>query len=405
MRILIINQPYWPDVVSTAQHMRDWAAHMAAQGHEVTVIASRSVYGRPGAVLPKNETHEGVRICRVGSNLFRKGRTLTRLVDFGLFHLRALWKTLTMPRQHVVVCLTTPPFIGVVGVLVKSIRGSRFIQFEMDLYPDIAIALETLKPGSLAARFFERIHRRILRSADRVIVLGRCMQRVIEAKGIDAAKLRLVTPWADPEEVRPIPHDQNAFRTVHGWQDKFVVMYAGNLGLGHDTQTLVRAMEQLKDDPRLRFVFVGGGKRMAEIRAAMEAKKLSNVELMDYVPREKLGEMLAAADVHLITQGTGTTGLIVPSKLYGILAAGRPTIYLGPLDTEIALTLEETGAGRVVAIGDAEGFAGAIRAYEGAAYRGDVSRAALEQGHARAQCVARLTRIAEELVREGVAAA
>jgi glycosyltransferase involved in cell wall biosynthesis len=400
MRILIINQPYWPDVVSTAQHMRDWATHMAAHGHEVTVIASRSVYGQQGAVLPKNQTHEGVRICRVGSNLFRKGRTLTRLVDFGLFHMRALGKALTMPRQDVVVCLTTPPFIGVVGMMVKAIRGSRFIQFEMDLYPDIAIALETIKPGSLAARFFERIHRRILRSADRVIVLGRCMRRVIEDKGIGADKLRLVTPWADPEEVRPIPHEQNAFRAAHGWQGRLVVMYAGNLGLGHDTQTLLRAMEQLKDDPRLRFVFVGGGKRMAEIRAAMETKKLANVELMEYVPREQLGEMLAAADVHLITQGMGTTGLIVPSKLYGILAAGRPTVYLGPVDSEIALTLEEGNAGKAIAVGDVQGLISAIRAFERPADEvAALARAALERGHTRAQCVVRLTQIAEEIAK------
>ena len=407
MKILLINQPFWPDVVATAQHMADWGQSMAAQGHQVTVIASRSVYGQQGAVLPKREEYRGIKIYRVGANLFKKGRILTRLVDFGLFHLLALWRALTLPRQDVVVCLTTPPMIGVVGMLLKTFRGSRYIQYEMDLYPDVPVALGVFKPRSLVTRIFERIHRRLLRSADRVIVLGRCMHKVIAAKNIPENKLVLITPWADPDELQPLPRHQNPFRKEHGLDEKFVIMYSGNLGLGHDITTLCSAMEKLaaSSDPldqAVRFVFIGGGRRMQEIRRYLDEKHLANTLILDYQPREKLPETLSAADVHLITQAPGTTGLIVPSKFYGILAAGRPSIYIGPDDTEVALSIREDHLGTVLAIGQVHELLAAIRALQSnPAAQLDMqahARSILTQRYSRAVNTQKLTTLAESLV-------
>lgn len=407
MKILLINQPFWPDVVATAQHMADWGQSMAAQGHQVTVIASRSVYGQQGAVLPKREEYRGIKIYRVGANLFKKGRILTRLVDFGLFHLLALWRALTLPRQDVVVCLTTPPMIGVVGMLLKTFRGSRYIQYEMDLYPDVPVALGVFKPRSLVTRLFERIHRRLLRSADRVIVLGRCMHKVIAAKNIAENKLVLITPWADPDELQPLPRHQNPFRKEHGLDEKFVIMYSGNLGLGHDITTLCSAMEKLaaSSDPldqAVRFVFIGGGRRMQEIRRYLDGKHLANTLILDYQPRESLAETLSAADVHLITQAPGTTGLIVPSKFYGILAAGRPSIYIGPDDTEVALSIREDHLGTVLAIGQVHELLAAIRALQSnPAAQLDMqahARTILTQRYSRAVNTQKLTTLAESLV-------
>ena len=407
MKILLINQPFWPDVVATAQHMADWGQSMTAQGHQVTVIASRSVYGQQGAVLPKREEYRGIKIYRVGANLFKKGRILTRLVDFGLFHLLALWRALTLPRQDVVVCLTTPPMIGVVGMLLKTFRGSRYIQYEMDLYPDVPVALGVFKPRSLVTRIFERIHRRLLRSADRVIVLGRCMHKVIAAKNIPENKLVLITPWADPDELQPLPRHQNPFRKEHGLDDKFVIMYSGNLGLGHDITTLCSAMEKLaaSSDPldqAVRFVFIGGGRRMQEIRRYLDGKHLANTLILDYQPRESLAETLSAADVHLITQAPGTTGLIVPSKFYGILAAGRPSIYIGPDDTEVALAIREDHLGTVLAIGQVPELLAAIRALQSnPAAQLDMqahARSILTQRYSRAVNTQKLTTLAESLV-------
>ncbi len=169
-----------------------------------------------------------------------------------------------------------------------------------------------------------------------------------------------------PRRTRPRAAQKNLFRRQHNLTDNFIVMYSGNLGLGHDITTMLAAIETLhaSTDPRdqlTRFVFIGGGKRMTEIRRAIEAKNLTNTLLLDYQPREQLADTLSAADVHLITQASGTSGLIVPSKFYGILAAGRPSIYIGPGDTEVACVIAETGFGRVLNIGDAGGLVSAIR--------------------------------------------
>lgn len=415
MRILIINQPFWPDVVATAQHMADWAEHLASQGHTVTVIASRSVYGKGGAVLPKRDTYKGVTIYRVGSNLFTKGRILTRLVDFGLFHVRALLRALTLPRQEVVVCLTTPPMVGMVGRLLKLFRGSRYVQYEMDLYPDVAIALGVMKPRGMAARVFDRIHRYLLKKADRIIVLGRCMQARLAAKGVPAGKMVQVTPWADPEEIIPVPRAQNGFRQEQGLGEKFVVMYSGNLGLGHDIETVCRAMKRLhaEGDRSVAFAFIGGGRRVEEVRrfVEMQGEGMPMPLVLPYQPREKLSETLSAADLHLITQGVGTSGIIVPSKYYGILAAGRPSLYIGPFDTEVALSIGENGFGSLVEVGDVDGVIDAIRLWQRRLLAGDAgergggegaafearSREVLRARYSRQACTATLSRMLESI--------
>lgn len=351
MKILIINQAFWPDVVATAQHMSDWAEYLVSQGHDVSVIASRSVYGQSSASLPKKETWKGVKVYRVGFSLFKKGSILTRLIDFGTFHLLSATRAIILPKHDVVVCLTTPPFIGVVGAGMKILKGSRYVQYEMDLYPDVPIALGVMKQGTLAAKFFEGLHRWLLKKADKVVVLGRCMKKVIAAKGVPEEKMLLVTPWADTDEIKPVPHEQNTFRKEHGLDGKFVVMYSGNLGLGHDITTLCGAMLQLKDDPNIRFVFIGGGKRMKEIEKFTRDNNLPAPLMLGYQPRERLSETLSAADVHIITQAPGTTGLIVPSKFWGILAVQRPVVYIGPDDTEVAMEIAEQKCGNVFAIG------------------------------------------------------
>ncbi|MEI8194625.1 MAG: glycosyltransferase family 4 protein [Phycisphaerae bacterium] len=407
MRILIINQAFWPDVVATSQLMTDWAEHLTTHGHEVQVIASRSVYGQQGGALPRRETYQGTKIHRVGLNLFRKGGILTRLIDFGLFHILAFFTALFLPRPDVVVCLTTPPFIGIVGRAMQMLRGSRYVQYEMDLYPDVPVALGVMKPQSFLTRRFEGLHRYLFRKADRIIVLGRCMQRVIAAKNIAPEKMVLVTPWSDPDQIVPPPREHNAFRKEYRLQDKLVVMYSGNLGLGHDISTLCAAMERLyKDcDPRdreIQFVFIGGGKRMREVTAYAKAHGLPEPLMLGYQPREKLSETLSAGDVHLITQAPGTTGLIVPSKYYGILAAGRPSLYIGPLDTEVALSIREQELGTVLEIGQVEECVAFLRKWRDTPQlRAEMetrARKFLRENHSRQVCTERLTEVVTALL-------
>jgi glycosyltransferase involved in cell wall biosynthesis len=366
LHVVLLNQAFHPDVVATAQMGTDLARALAARGHRVTAVASRSMYGQAGAALPPREHLDAppgrIDIRRVGSSLFGKSSTAKRVLDFGLFYARAVWALLVLPRPDVVVAFTTPPYIALGGLLCRWLRGSRNVQWVMDLYPDVAVAGGLVRERSLTHRLLEWVSRWLMRRSDANVVLGRCMRARVLAKGVPETRVRLIPVWSDLAGLTPIAPGANPLRSTYAPAGEFVVMYSGNFGLAHDSATLLDAMQRLRDERGLRFVFVGGGKRRGEIEAFMRTNALPNAAWHEYQPRERLGESLAAGDAHLVSVGRGWEGLIVPSKLYGILAVGRPVLFVGPRESEVARVLDETGAGLCVEPGDGEGLARAIRA-------------------------------------------
>ncbi|WP_428387472.1 glycosyltransferase family 4 protein [Mucisphaera sp.] len=376
MRVLILNQPFHPDVAATAQHAHDLGRYLVAQGHEVEVVASRSIYGQTGASLARFEVVDGIRVHRVGVSLFGKRGIAARLADFLLFYVLAGFRVLTLERADVVVTLTTPPFIGLLGAMLRLLRGSRWVYWGMDLYPDVPVALGVMKPDGWLTLGFEALNRWCLRRCDRVVALGRCMKGLIESKGVPGERVNWIGVWAaNPAEATE--PEASGYRAEWGLSGKFVVMYSGNLGLAHDAETLVAAAERLADRDDLRFVFVGSGKRMAEVSDRVAA--LPNGAVYGYQPRERLGELLAAADVHLISQLPAFTGVVVPSKLYGIMAAGRASVFVGPEEAEVAMELKASGCGETLAVGDVDGL---VRVIEGLAADRDRCRALGEKAFA-----------------------
>lgn len=354
MRVLLINQVYYPDVAATAQHADDLARHLVRAGHEVHVIASRSIYGTKGATLAKYEEVDGVKVHRVGRSLFGKAGILARIADFGLFYMLAMFRAITLKRCDVAVCFTTPPFISLVGWVLRTLRGTKFVYWVMDMYPDVPVVCGVMKEGALSTRFFEGVDRFCLRRADRVVVLGRCMRERVLAKGADPSKVEHIGVWSDQSEVKPISRDENEYTERWGLGGKFVVMYSGNFGLAHDVRTMLEAAERLRSDDRFRFLFVGGGKKKEEVEVFVREKVLENAVLDGYQPREKLDHSLSCADVHLVSMIPGAEGLIVPCKLFGIMAAGRPTVFIGNEKSELARVLEEHECGEVVEPGDVD---------------------------------------------------
>ena len=361
MRVLLLNQTFFPDVAATAQHAHDLGLYLVGEGHEVAVVTSRSRYGERGASLPVRETVDGIEIHRVGFSLFGKTSLLARSFDFLLFYVLAAFKSLRVARPDVVVPFTTPPFIALVGYLMKRFRGCGFVYWLMDLYPDVVIGCGMMKPDGLTARALERIHRSCLRRADKIVVLGRCMRRRVMDKGIDGGRLKLIRPWADSDEVRPIPGERNPYRREWSLGDAFVVMHSGNLGLGHDVETMCEAMRELRDRDDIRFVIVGGGQRKLEVERFVERHGLRNVTLRPYQPRARLDELLSLGDLHVISLADPLVGVMVPSKLFGILAAARPAVFVGHPDSEIGRVLLEEECGFNVRCGDSDGFARAVR--------------------------------------------
>lgn len=401
MRVLILNQCFYPDVVATAQHGWDLALHLRKRGHEVTAIASRSIYGSKGASLPKHEIVEGVRIERVGASIFGKGSIVARIVDFALFYVLALWRAVTLPKHDVCVVFTTPPFIALVGWLLRLVRGTRYVYWVMDLYPDLPVACGVMKRKSLATRFFESINRFCLRRADRVVVLGRCMERLVVSKRVPADKLVRINVWSDQEEVKPVERAANSFRREWNVGDRLLVMYSGNFGIGHDIETMADGVARLAGDPRIVFAFVGGGKRKPELIDMLAKRGVRGFIDAPYQPRERLDELLSAADVHLASLRGGVEGIMVPSKLYGVLAAGRPIVFVGSPDGEVAQVIAEERCGAVVACGDGARFAAAIADY--ASDRGSVEadgargRTALTERWGASHALAKWTALLEEV--------
>lgn len=402
MRVLMLNQVFYPDVAATAQHAHDLARHLVRHGHEVTAIASRSLYGEKGATLPARETVDGIEIRRVGKSLFGKTSILARIADFALFYLLAGTRVLFGKKHDVIVCFTTPPFISLVGWLARVFRRTRFVYWVMDLYPDLPVACGVMKPRGLSTRFFEALNRFCLRRADRTVVLGRCMEERVLAKGVKPDHVTRIGVWSDQDEVKPIPRDENPYRTEWDLGDRFVVMYSGNFGLGHDVDTMCRAAELLRDDDSIRFVFAGGGKKKPIVERFVRERGLGNCVLAPYQPREKLDQSLSVADLHLATLLDGLEGMMVPCKLFGIMAAGRPCAFIGHRSSELARVLDEHDAGFTVRQGDAESLAGIIR--ELAANRvdaerlGENARRALGEAYGRAAACEAWRELLEDVV-------
>jgi len=362
VRVLLLNQVFYPDVAATAQHGHDLARHLVAHGHAVSVIASRSIYGEKGATLPRRETIDGIHIHRVGRSLFGKAGLLGRLVDFAVFYVAAACKALTIRHPDVVICCTTPPLVALIGSMLKLLRGSRQVYWIMDLYPEVLVASGALRERSLLTRALEQISRLCLRSADRVVVLGRCMrQRVLDKRIVPPERVVHLGVWSDHEEVQPIVRKANPYRKDWDLGERFVVMYSGNFGLVHDVHTMCRAAEMLRGERDIVFAFVGGGKRKAEVETFVKTLGL-DARIEPYQPREKLDALLSCADAHLVTLLPGFEGLVVPSKLFGIMAAGRPALFVGPRTSEVALVLDESGCGVVIDNGEAQTLAQAIAA-------------------------------------------
>lgn len=242
-----------------------------------------------------------------------------------------------------------------------------------------------------------------LSGADAVVALGRCMRDRLLAKGADPARLHVIGVWSDEAEIAP-GRRENPFRSRWGIGDRTLVMYSGNFGLGHDVETFLKAAERLRGDDRVRFAFIGGGKRKPEVDLFVREHGLSGCIVEGHQPREALGDLLTAADLHLVTIRPGVEGIMVPSKFYGILAASRPAILVGAEEGEIAQTIVEERCGAIVPVGDDKALADAIlRRVEDpslAKAEGSRGRAALELRHARrVRCEAWRT-LLESLVAE-----
>ncbi|HEY0863728.1 MAG TPA: glycosyltransferase family 4 protein [Lacunisphaera sp.] len=353
-RVILVNRVYWPSTAATAQLLTDLAEGLAAQGWEVHIIAAGEASTR----------HNGVTIHRTGGG-DRHGGLLSRTINYGRFR-RDAQRLLTdlVVRGDVVVVMTDPPLLGAAVTELVVRRGGRVVHWIQDIYPEIL----TTHLGALAALPLSPL--RALRdvawlAACRCVTLGEDMARAVAARGVPAERITLASNWAPRELHTPAEPDAIAARrAAWGVADKFVVAYSGNLGRVHEFTAVLDAAERLKARPDIVFLFIGTGARFAELQAAARTRGLDNLRLLPPETRADLPAALAAADAQLVTLKPGFQRLVYPSKLAGVLAAGRPVLFVGPPDGEIARLLAEDQCG--VAFGPREGgrLADAIAAWQ-----------------------------------------
>ena len=362
-RIVFVNRYFFPDQSATSRMLTDLTFRLAQRGLSVAVVTSRQLYENPRAALPSYEVANGVSIYRVYTAVRGRARLVGRALDYLSFHISAGLTLLKLLRRgDVVVAKTDPPLISIVVSHVARWRGAVLVNWLQDLFPEVA---SVLTPNLIPQRIERQLawaRNRSLRRAAMNVVLSEAMRDRVLRVGVPVARVRIVPNWADTTCVVPQLTADSETRRRIGLDDRFVIGYSGNLGRAHEFETLIGAARLLRADSGFGFLITGGGAKADAVRNSVQAQGLDSFFFQSYQPAELLSDSLAAADVHLVSLLPALEGLIVPSKLYGILAAGRPVVFVGDTRSDLAKLVCEQRCGIAVAVGDSEGLAAELRA-------------------------------------------
>jgi glycosyltransferase involved in cell wall biosynthesis len=361
--VLVISQVFVPDPASVGQHIADVAFELAHRGHKVRVYASARGYENPENRYPSREILQGADVRRFGFASFGKKSMLRRIIGTAAFQIQAFFVALFTPRLAGIFFSTSPPLIGVPVSIAAFIRRVPTFYWAMDLNPDQLIALGKLKETDWVARFLELANRFILRRTTAIVALDRFMADRIAKRGIDREKIIVMPPWSHDTHIQGDEADpaENPFRARHNLAGKFVIMYSGNHSPSNPLTTLLDAVVKMKDDPDVRFLFIGGGTGKKEVEQYIRDHSLTNAISLPYQPLSELRYSLPAADVHVVSLGDEMVGIIHPCKIYGAMTVGRPILFLGPRPSHISDILETQVVGVQVEHGNLAGMLAAIK--------------------------------------------
>jgi glycosyltransferase involved in cell wall biosynthesis len=363
MRILFINRFFHPDQSATAQLLTELAEDLDNSGVSVTVITGRTDYLGNGAALPARDLYKGIEIRRVRSTAWgNEGSRLGRLLDYLSFYAAAGWAALMSQKYDCLVVLSDPPLLSILAAVVGTVKRCHTMCWLQDVFPEIAVRAGVL-PEGVTAGVFRRLAAWSLRRLDCIIVIGRCMRQHLQRLGIPGRKLFYSPNWADGSHIQPVNRDENWFGDDQDFNDRFVVMYSGNFGVVHEAETIASVLAMMKPVEPIRFCFIGKGLHRDALEQRAGAEGWDHVRFLPHQERERMRFALARADVHLVSLRSDMSGLSVPSKIYGIMAAGRPVIFIGPESSEAALVIKEAGCGYVIRPGQGASVSDAILQY------------------------------------------
>ena len=366
VKLIFVNRYFHPDHSATSQMLSGVAFELAAAAYDVHVVTSRQRYDAPGEALAGRETVDAVAITRVWTSRFGRSNLIGRAFDYLTFYLTAAWALWRLARRgDVIVVKTDPPMMSVLAAPIARWRRALLVNWLQDIFPEVAEGLGMSRGGLGRAAFglMRWLRDRSLKSAEINVVLGERMAERLRGLGIAPGSIRIISNWADGALIRPVEPVQNALRRDWGLADKFVVGYSGNLGRAHDVETMLEAIiltQKAVLSGSIAWLVIGGGAQFARMQHEAEAHGLASVSFKPYQPQARLAESLSAADVHMISLRPELEGLIVPSKFYGVAAAGRASIFIGDAEGEIARTLRRIAGGTTVPQGDGAALAEAV---------------------------------------------
>ena len=358
-----MNQYYWPGVEATAHLLSQLCEGLAAE-FDITVVTGH-LFGHEE--LARDEMHNGVRILRVRSTAYERSQLHLRAVNYGSYLAESVRTALREPKPDLVLCMTDPPIVGDIGLVVAYRFGVPLLVISQDVFPEIAVQLKRLENPVLVG-VLRSLVGLYLRRADGIVAIGETMKRRLEEKGAAPERITVIPNWVDTNAIVPQPRD-NGWAQKRKLTGRFVVMHSGNVGHAQDLETLVRAGTFLRDLEDLQIVIVGFGARHADTVALAKRLELDGiVRFLPYQSRSVLSESLSSAHLHFVGLAKGLSGFIVPSRLYGILAAGRPVIVGADGESETARLVSEVGCGIVLPPARPELVAKAIREARDGAY-------------------------------------
>lgn len=342
--------------------MSDLAFRLEGDGSQTHIIASRQSYNEPKAVLPQEETIQGVHVHRVWSTRFGRYKNYGRVIDYLSFYVTSMFCLLRLTkRDDIVVAKTDPPLISVPAAVVTKLKSAHLVNWLQDLFPEVAEKLGVKFISGPLYSPLKRARNWGLHLARQNVAIGEKMAEYLRSEGIPDEKITIIDNWVDGEQIKPVAPDKNALRKEWGLEGKFVVGYSGNLGRAHDFSTILNAAKMLVDSSEIVFLFIGGGVKMEFVKKECRENGLNNVMFKPYQPRERLSDSLSVPDVHLISLNPALEGLIVPSKYYGVMAVARTVMFIGDDKGEIALKLVKNQCGVTIKEGDAVGLVSAIK--------------------------------------------
>ncbi|MBO6565570.1 MAG: glycosyltransferase family 4 protein [Pseudomonadales bacterium] len=342
-KIFFVNRFYSPDYSATSQLLTD-AAEYLAERREVHIVTSRLGYEGTQR-FPAHEILNGVVVHRVWTTGFGRSNLIGRAFDYLSFYVSVFFKLLSLiDANSLVVAKTDPPMVSIPVSWAAAIRGAKLANWLQDLFPEVAVSLDYRLPDLLVG-LMKYFRNRSLQTAALNIAIGEMMRTRVLKEGVYTDRVVVVPNWSDGNAI--VPSESQALRRQWNLTEQFVVGYSGNLGQAHDSMTLLGAIEELADAD-MTFLFIGGGSKLEAIRDGC----YGNCQFQPYQRRDRLPESLTVPDIHLVSLLPELEGLILPSKVYGILAAGRPLINIGNPRGEVGKLVEENNIGFNIEVSD-----------------------------------------------------